>query len=177
MCAAITSVDLEVGFRAELIDCMTEYGILGVPVHQNFNPQKSGRLDIAVYFTVLEPRQIGNASRSYNVRDDNANHVESTHYEQRIQITCVSDEGSTDIHPQDLAATVRAVCGSLPFVERMRALHVGTQNPSAMRMLYFVDEHDNQALECNFDLIVSYNRAILPLTGIFSAAEVGIVNV
>lgn len=155
----ITTDDLAVAFRSVLMQCNAEYGIV-TPVRRNFNPQKSGRIDTAIYYTLMESRNIGNASRRYDPLGDDANHVESTHYEQRILITCVSD----DIDPQDLAERTRMVCGSLPFIERLRALHVGSQNPSGVRMLYFVDEHDNQALECSFDLTVSYNRAILPTT-------------
>lgn len=154
--------DVERAFRLALIFAMDEYGESSAPVLQHYDYMKKGRKDTAVYFTVLNPRKVGNAFRRYDVQDADpglAGHEEWQHIEADIHITIVSDKD-----PLDLAIRVGLILGSLPFIEAMRGKGIGVQSVSNMSTVHVQDDKDNFALECSFRLPVTFNSKIFPLT-------------
>ena len=70
----LTQSNIEKIFRTNFLNCMSDYGLENIPLLQHYDYVKKGKRDVAVYFTIQNPRKIGNAYRTYNVKDNKANH-------------------------------------------------------------------------------------------------------
>ncbi|MFV7791249.1 phage gateway protein [Aliarcobacter lanthieri] len=160
----LTQANIETIFRTNFLNCMNDYGIENIPLLQHYDYVKKGKRDIAVYFTIQNPKKIGNAYRTYNIQDDKANHRELQHYEATIQITTISDEDKTGIAPLDLAMTTSDIVGSLPFIEAMRKQGVGVQSATDIKTNNVLDESDNFVLECSLSFQITFNRELKPNT-------------
>ena len=160
----LTQANIETIFRTNFLNCMSDYGLENIPLLQHYDYVKKGKRDAAVYFTIQNPRKVGNAYRTYNVKDDKANHKEQQHYEATIQLTTISDEDKTEIAPLDLAMITSNVIGSLPFIEAMRKQGIGIQSSTDIRTNNVLDESDNFVLECSLDFKITFNRELKPNT-------------
>ncbi|RBQ30671.1 hypothetical protein CRU92_10885 [Arcobacter sp. FW59] len=160
----LTQANIETIFRSNFLSCMNDYGIEDIPVLQHYDYVKKGKRDIAVYFTIQNPRKVGNAYRTYKTEDDKANHREHQHYEATVQITTISDEDKTNIAPLDLALTSSNIVGSLPFIEAMRKQGIGIQAVTDVRTNNVLDEAENFVLECNFSFQITFNKELKPNT-------------
>ena len=162
----LTQANIETIFKTNFLNCMNDYGLENIPLLQHYDYVKKGKRDVAVYFTIQNPRKVGNAYRTYNVEDNKANHKEQQHYEATIQLTTISDEDKTEIAPLDLAMITSNVIGSLPFIEAMRKQGIGIQNSTDIRTNNVLDEADNFVLECSLDFKITFNRELKPNTKI-----------
>lgn len=160
----LTQANIETIFKSNFLNCINDYGFIDIPVLQHYDYVKKGKRDIAVYFTIKNPRKIGNAYRTYNVQDSKANHKEQQHYEATIQITTISDEDKTNIAPLDLAIVSANIIGSLPFIELMRKQGVGIQSTTDIKTNNILDEADNFVLECHFSFQITFNKELRPNT-------------
>lgn len=164
----LTQSQIETIFRTTFLNCMNDYGIKDIPLLQHYDYVKKGKRDVAVYFTIQNPKKVGNAYRTYNVKDDKANHRELQHYEATIQLTTISDEDKTNIAPLDLAMITSNIIGSLPFIEAMRKQGIGIQTATDIRTNNVLDEADNFVLECSLDFKITFNREIKPNTKVIT---------
>ena len=164
----LTQANIETIFRTNFLNCMNDYGLKDIPLLQHYDYVKKGKRDVAVYFTIQNPRKIGNAYRTYNVKDGKANHKEQQHYEATIQLTMISDEDKTEIAPLDLAMITSDIIGSLPFIEAMRKQGIGIQTATDIRTNNVLDESDNFVLECSLDFKITFNRELKPNTKVIT---------
>lgn len=168
----LTQAEIEIAFRSTLIQCMSEYGE-DVPVLQHYDYLKKGRLGRAVYFTLMNPLNIGYSSRKYNPDQGGlVGHTEHQHMQADVSVTVVADDD-----PLELALMTKTVMGSLPFVERMREAGLGTQATSNMVTLDVKDDHDNFTKECSFTMPITFNRSLAPATPTVEAASLNIHRV
>ena len=156
----LTQANIEKIFRTNFLNCMNDYGLENIPLLQHYDYVKKGKRDVAVYFTIQNPRKVGNAYRTYNVEDDKANHKEQQHYEATIQLTTISDEDKTEIAPLDLAMITSNIIGSLPFIEAMRKQGIGVQSATDIKTNNVLDEADNFVLECSLSFQITFNREL-----------------
>ncbi|MFX4243455.1 hypothetical protein ACOL22_11860, partial [Aliarcobacter butzleri] len=49
--------NIETIFRTNFLNCMNDYGIENIPLLQHYDYVKKGKRDIAVYFTIQNPKK------------------------------------------------------------------------------------------------------------------------
>lgn len=165
----ISFSEIETTIHKVLKSSLSLYGF-NIPVLQNFTSAKVVKREIAVYFHIGTPRQVAKANRQYTnlgkSKSGDAGHIETQHFEAMVTFTCISNEELSKVNPSDLATLVAMITNSLPFIEIMRESGVGVQANSSIRTLYFLNEEDNYQLELSFDLPITFNRTIRPITQI-----------
>jgi len=166
----LTQANIETIFRNSFLKCLDDFNYLQIPVLQHYDYQKKGKQHTAVYFTLQNPRKVGNAYRVYNTNDNKSNYKELQHYEATILLTTLSDEEKRNIAPIDLALNCACIVGSLTFIELMKNNGIGIQSISDIRTLNILDESNNFILECNFDFKISFNKELISNTKLIKQA-------
>ncbi|MEX6211755.1 phage gateway protein [Providencia hangzhouensis] len=163
----MTDNDIDSAIYKQLVRQLTEIG-LDIPVKAGFQPIKPGSEDNMVMFFSINERGHGWQGRNYNIQGKNANHQENLLSEKTYQVqTVITQLGSYTAN--DIAAMVRMVINSLPFVTALRKQGIGVQRATDIRQPYIVNEHGDYEQTISFDFNVTFKRSLFPDTAAISA--------
>lgn len=122
---------------------------------------KKGRKNTGLYFYLKQVGGHGWQGRKYNY-ENGLGHTEEQVIEWEMRITAISS--NQDHNPNDMTVDALMVVQSLPFTEDLRKKGIGSQRPSKITTVTFVNDSDNYEEESFFTLRLSTIKTINPPT-------------